>query len=79
MRGQPVKRVVDASETQGRFILHLECGHYVSVGSLQVLTDSELSDRLAAATEWPCAACPDPPPTVREKTPQQLWKEAGEP
>lgn len=86
MRNQPIKRCVDALRTQGRFVLYLACGHYASVpvSALDLEFNPELVTRLQAAdsgteTLWPCIACPDPPPVVREKTPQDLWREAGEP
>lgn len=77
MRSQPIKRTVDATETQQRIILHLSCGHNVSITSRQLQAERHIVEQLQTATHWPCPYCPDPKPPA--KTAQQMWREAGEP
>jgi len=81
MREQPVKHIVDATATQQRYIIHLTCGHNLSLFEKDLRATPHLSDQLATATHWQCPYCPDPVPDKAEQEPtaQQLWREAGEP
>lgn len=78
MRTQRIRYATDAMATQGRAILHLVCGHNVSVIVEKTPDDP---DPLATLREWDCPRCSDPSPEeVREtKSASQLWREDGEP
>lgn len=78
-RLQPVVRKVNALEAQGRMILWLECKHTVSYTLLQLASSKgEMQRRIEDASEWMCPFCPTPN-EIRQLTPQQLWRAAGEP
>lgn len=86
MQRQPVKRVVDALGGQGRVILHLACGHNLSITDRELIAEPHLNLRVREAlqTGWDCPFCEDlPAPTEEEirqaKPAHQLWREAGEP
>lgn len=75
---QPIKHVVDALVAQRRLIIHLICGHNISVSVTDYQArQAEIDSALHVSRQWPCHHCPDAPPP--EKTVIQLWKEAGEP
>lgn len=82
MRDRAVKRTWDNRVSQGRIVHWLACNHYVQVEYVQVarMTEAEVIAALTRSTV-PCPFCPDPTPEqAREsKTPQQLYREAGEP
>lgn len=80
MRSQPIKRVVDARISQQRYILHLICGHNISLIEIQLQAAPHAAEALGTATHWDCPYCPDhPEPKPEGPTAQQLWKQAGEP
>lgn len=95
VRIRGVVRIIDALSTQERMIIHLVCKHTVSIDRQTLLSSSTLSKDLERASnrlqahdalvEWPCPHCPDETPQeqarfrIEKLTPQQLWKEAGEP
>jgi len=74
MRTRKIERVVKLST---RAVVWLACNHKVSIRHEAMVQYPGLDD-----LKWfMCPFCPDPVPEVTrlEKTPQQLWKEAGEP
>jgi len=74
MRIQKVKRVLDLRASQQRVNFILECGH-------SIFMDDTIHEDLLTVPALICDRCPDLTPLeIRgEKSPQQLWKEAGEP
>lgn len=76
MRHQAITRVVDARASQDRVILWLACKHTKSLSPHEPELICGI-DHLKVGDHVLCHHCPDPPPP--EKTPHQLWKEAGEP
>lgn len=81
MRAQKLLRVVDAMATQNRVILWLACEHKVSVTAQAMMKEGWNVQRIKDQPWAMCPFCPDPPPENPQavKTPQQLFKEAGEP
>lgn len=73
MRLRRVKRIFDNRTTQQRIVLELECRHYAAIGEEQ---PEFLRAQGGGFSSWPCVVCPDVP---EEKTPRELWREAGEP
>lgn len=59
-----VSRVNALAGPQSRFIIHLDCGHNISLR------------QVTQVSTWVCPACPN---VAQEKSATQLWKEAGEP
>lgn len=75
MQIRKITRRINALEgPQKRFLIHLDCGHTVSLGRIDILSLRDVGDR----DHWECEICPTPT-TVREKSANELWKEAGEP
>lgn len=82
-RTQAVIRTRDLLDTQQRLTAFLGCNHVVSMTHKDII----IGDRIAPilflnATEMTCPYCPDPDPVATprdQKSPRQLWKEAGEP
>ncbi len=72
--------VRDLLATQQRYTIKLACHHVVSLDALTVgmMTTRERA-HLANAVDYPCPFCPEEIDSPIEKTPTQLWKEAGEP
>ncbi len=91
MQNRTVLRVVDALRSQGRLIIHLDCGHNHTIWQSDIEARPWVFDGLKEhagkkliGVTFACDVCPDPPslsPTeIRQaKTAVQLWKEAGEP
>lgn len=81
MRARKIIRVVDALAAQQRVILWLECEHKVTVNERELRAQGWNVQRIKEQPHAMCPFCPDPPPEVTQaqKTPTQLWKEAGEP
>lgn len=81
MRAQKIVRVIDARASQDRVILWLACEHKVNITAIDMAKNGWNVDRIKDHPEAMCPFCPDPPPEDPQavKTPQQLWKEAGEP
>jgi len=82
MRLQKVTKFVDATASQQRVVLWLECHHKVSITLLQIHAGGTGYMRdLSAATQYECPFCPDEPkPLTRDqKSAAQLYREAGEP
>lgn len=80
MREQQIKRIVDSLDGQGRMIVNLTCGHNPSITLREIQADPTVMEDLRRAErtgKYMCPFCEDPPPP--EKTPSQLWREAGEP
>jgi hypothetical protein len=81
MRAQKIVRVVDALAAQQRAILWMACGHKVTVTEMELRMQGWNIQRIKEQPHAMCPFCPDPPPEDQQaaKTPQQLYKEAGEP
>lgn len=84
MRERAVTRVVDALQSQDRYIIWLECHHRVSLSLRQLQANPTIMAQLHEAEKskrWLCPFCapPDPEEVRQEKSATQLWKEAGEP
>lgn len=76
-----VKRITNAILRQQRLIVHLECGHNLSVTQRHITDSGQGLEYFLSADQAMCPTCPDPPPEEprRLKSAHQLWKEAGEP
>lgn len=60
-RLRKVKRIVDAMVTQKRVIIHLDCGHNMSITEAQMDKSPFLFSRAEQLREFMCTICPDPP------------------
>lgn len=79
-----IKHIVNAIGNQQRLIVHLDCGHNMSVSSRQIADSGLGLEYHLTADQAICPFCPDPPPPTpedarRAKTANRLWKEVGEP
>jgi hypothetical protein len=76
--------VTDARLTQQCYILHLECGHNHRLMEIDLLSSPRLMS-LAPGDPFLCPGCQEETPAERAereqaaKSPQQMWREAGEP
>jgi hypothetical protein len=83
MQHQRITRVINALASQDRILVHIACGHTVSVWRRDLMaTPFGASSQLIIGETYPCQKChdlPEPPPPTREKSPRELWRDAGEP
>jgi len=81
MQTRKVVRIVDASVTQGRHIVWLDCHHKISVTQAQATAEPRLLREASRTESLDCPFCPDLPPDGEQstKSARQLYKEAGEP
>lgn len=83
MRVRRILRVCDLLNTQRRVTVFFEgCAHVRSITDMEIRAwPTNMIARLVPGGELECPYCADPPPEIVrvEKSPQRLWKEAGEP
>lgn len=81
---QPIIRTRDLLREQARVTIFLACNHVVSITAIKIalMEPIEVVEGIFRAKTYLCPYCPDPEPeplTREQKSPSQLWKEAGEP
>lgn len=77
-RPRAVKRVVNALHSQARLIVHLECGHNMSIDAREAYTDEGHARlmQIEASRMMLCTECPDLPKQKNPLAEFHQWSEA---
>lgn len=80
MQHQRITRVINALASQDRILVHIACGHTQSIWRRDLMAAPlGAPPEFVVGETYPCPKCPDLPPQPREKSPRELWRDAGEP